>query len=276
MKRSICLLFLLLLPLCAQAQPKRIISIAPSFTEILYALGAGPQIVATSNFCDYPPEALNTDKIGDVLNPNIEKIIRLKPDIVLCGAWKWTLPEKLRAAGIEVLEIKDAENLNDSLQRIIIIGQKVGKETEAQAIVDQMKKDIEAIKARETGAKRKVYIELDTNQWTVGGTSYLNEVVEIVGLENIFRERKEPYLMVTMESILMRQPDLLLSLHRTKEEYQKISAWQASSCVRDGKVIGRDSIDWNSITHQSPRLVQGIQMLESKVKEIFLTTKTQN
>jgi len=272
MRRSIFFLFLLLLPLCAQAQPKRIISIAPSFTEILYALGVGPQIVGTSNFCDYPPEALKTDKIGDVLNPNIEKIIRLKPDLVLCGAWKWTLPEKLRAAGIEVLEIKDAENLNDSLQRIINIGQKVGKETEAQAIVDQMKKDIEAIKARETGARRKVYIELDTNQWTVGGTSYLNEVVEIVGLENIFRERKEPYLMVTMESILMRQPDLLLSLHRTKEEYQKISAWQASSCVRDGRVIGRDSIDWNSITHQSPRLVQGIQILEAKVKEIFASS----
>jgi cobalamin transport system substrate-binding protein len=270
-RRSKILLFLLLalFPCFVQAQPKRIISIAPSFTEILYALGMGPQIVATTNFCDYPAEALKTDKIGDVLNPNIEKIIRLKPDLVLCGAWKWTLPEKLRAAGIEVFEIKDAENLNDSLQRIIIIGQKVGKETEAQAIVDQMKKDIEAIKARETGARRKVYIELDAGQWTVGGTSYVNEVVEIVGLENIFRDRKEPYLMVTMESILMRQPDLLMSLHRTKEEYQKISTWQASPCVRDGKIIDRKAIDWNSITHQSPRLVQGIQMLEAKVKEIL-------
>ncbi len=86
--RIIAFLLLSLLPFCAEAQPKRIISIAPSFTEILYALGVGPQIVATTNFCDYPPEALNTDKIGDVLNPNIEKIIRLKPDLVLCGAWK--------------------------------------------------------------------------------------------------------------------------------------------------------------------------------------------
>jgi iron complex transport system substrate-binding protein len=266
-KRSISLLFLLLLPLCAQAQPKRIISIAPSFTEILYALGMGPQIIATSNFCDYPPEALKTDKVGDVLNPNIEKIIRLKPDLVLCGAWKWTLPEKLRAAGIEVLEIKDAENLNDSMHRVIIIGQKVGKET--KAIVDQMKKDIEAIKARETGARRKVYIELDANQWTVGGSSYLNEVVQIVGLENIFVDRKEPYLMVTMESILTRQPDLIMSLNRTKEEYQNISAWQASPTVTNGKIIDRNSIDWNAITHQSPRLVQGIQILESKVREIL-------
>jgi iron complex transport system substrate-binding protein len=261
------------MPLYAQAAPKRIISIAPSFTEILYALGVGPQIIATSNFCDYPPEALKTDKVGDVLNPNIEKIIRLKPDLVLCGAWKWTLPEKLRAAGIQVLEIKDAENLNDSMQRVIIIGQKVEKETEAKAIVDQMKKDIQAIKARETGARRKVYIELDAGQWTVGGTSYLNEVVQIVGLENIFVDRKEPYLMVTMESILMRQPDLIMSLNRTRDEYKNISAWQAASCVRDGKIIDRQSIDWNAITHQSPRLVQGIQILEAKVKEMFATSR---
>jgi cobalamin transport system substrate-binding protein len=271
--RVIAVLLLSLLPFCAEAQPKRIISIAPSFTEILYALRMGPQIIATSNFCDYPPEALKTDKIGDVLNPNIEKIIRLKPDLVLCGAWKWTLPEKLRAAGIEVLEIKDAENLNDSLQRIIFIGQKVGKEKEAKTIVEGMKKEIEAIKARKTGARRKVYIELDAGQWTVGGTSHLNEVVEIVGLENIFLDRKEPYLMVTMESILMRQPDLIMSLNRAKEEYQNISAWQAASCVRDGKIIDREAIDWNAITHQSPRLVQGIQILETKVKELFASSR---
>jgi hypothetical protein len=72
-----------------------------------------------------------------------------------------------------------------------------------------------------------------------------------------------------MESILMRQPDLIMSLHRTKEEYQKISAWQASSCVRDGKIIDRQAIEWNAITHQSPRLVQGIQMLEAKVREVL-------
>ncbi len=263
------LLALGLLPWYAHAEPKRIISIAPSFTEILFALGLGPQIVATSNFCDYPPEALKTEKVGDVLNPNIEKIIRLKPDLVLCGAWKWSLPEKLRKADIEVLEIKDAENLDDSLQRIILIGQKVGKEKEAENIVQEMKIQIDMIRSRTaTGPRRKVYIELDAGQWTVGGASYLNQVVEIVGLENIFHDRKEPYLMVTMESILAREPDIVISLHRTKKEYQAISAWQAARCVREGNIIDRESIDWNSITHQSPRLVQGIQMLETRVGEM--------
>jgi iron complex transport system substrate-binding protein len=270
MKRLLFFLFFIaFLTWYVEAQTKRIISIAPSFTEILYALGMGPQIIATSNFCDYPPEALKTEKVGDVLNPNIEKIIRLKPDLVLCGAWKWSLPEKLRAAGIEVLEIKDAENLNDSLQRIIIIGQKVGKEKEAHSIVEGMKKEIETIKTRAAGARRKVYIELDAGQWTVGGASYLNEVAEIVGLENIFHDRKEPYLMVTMESILMRAPDVIMSLNRTKQEYQSMPVWQAATCVRDGKIIDRESINWNAITHQSPRLVEGIQILETKVKEIL-------
>src|SRR4029079_10884940 len=96
------ILFFLLIPLCAHAAPQRIVSIAPSFTEILYAIGAGNEVVGTTLYCDYPPQALKTVKIGDVLNPNVERIISLKPDLVLCGNWKWNVPEKLRAAGIKV------------------------------------------------------------------------------------------------------------------------------------------------------------------------------
>ena len=252
------------------AEPKRIVSIAPSFTETLYALGLGPNIVGTTNFCDYPPEALKTEKIGDILNPNVEKIILLKPDLVICGAWKWQVPEKLRKAGINVLELKDAENLEDSLRRILILGEKVGKQKESQTLVNEMQKRIDEIRKRSVNtAPKKVYIELDVGQWTVGGTSYLNQVVEIVGLQNIFQNRKEPYLMVTMESILVKDPDLILSLNRTKQEYQHLENWMAARCVKEGKIIDKNGINWNAITHQSPRMVEGIETLEERLKQIF-------
>jgi iron complex transport system substrate-binding protein len=252
------------------AQPKRIISIAPSFTETLYALGLGANIIGTTTFCDYPPEALKTEKIGDILNPNVEKIITLKPDLVVAGAWKWQVPEKLRKAGIKVVEIKDAENLQDSLQRIRFLGKEVGKEKEAELLVNDMKKQLEAVRTRSSARKpMKVYIELDAGQWTVGGTSYLNQVTEIVGLKNIFQDREEPYLMVTMESILAKDPDVLLSLNRTKKEYQEMQSWLAARCVREGKIIDKQSIDWNAITHQSPRMVDGIKTLEKRVTEVF-------
>ena len=270
MRKTGLIVFIVLFAQICSAQPKRIISIAPSFTESLYALGLGSNIIGTTTFCDYPPEALKTEKVGDILNPNIEKIIRLEPDLVVCGAWKWQVPEKLRKAGIQVLEMKDAENLHDSLQRILLLGKEVGKQKEAETLVSEMKKQIETIRARSSKRKPvKVYIELDAGQWTVGGTSYLNEVAKIVGLQNIFQDRKEPYLMVTMESILAKDPDVLLSLNRTKNEYQEMQSWRAARCVREGKIIDRLSIDWNAITHQSPRMLEGIQTLEKRVNEMF-------
>jgi iron complex transport system substrate-binding protein len=268
--RKVAFLFCILFSLNCFAQPKRIVSVAPSFTETLYALGLGPNIIGTTTFCDYPPEALKTEKIGDILNPNIEKIIRLKPDLVVLGAWKWQVPEKLRKAGIQVLEMKDAENLQDSLKRILILGQKVGKQKEAETLVAEMKQRIQEIRNRSVAhQQKKVYIELDVGQWTVGGTSYLNQVTEIVGLQNIFHDRKEPYLMVTMESILAKDPDVILSLNRTKKEYQEMGNWQAARCVREGKIIDKDSIAWNAITHQSPRMLDGIITLEKRVREVF-------
>jgi iron complex transport system substrate-binding protein len=254
---------------CACAQ-ERIVSLAPSFTEILYALGMDRQIIGTTSFCDYPPQAQKTAKVGDMLNPNLEQIILLKPDLVLCGAWKWQVPDKLRNVGINVIEIKDAENLQDSLNRVRLIGEKVGRKDAAEKIIAYMQSRMNAIRGRiPQGGHLKVYIELDAGQWTVGGTSYLNDVCSLIGLQNIFHDYDDPYLMVTMESILSRDPDLIISLNRHAREYTDSPAWQASRAVRKGKIIDRTAMDWNAITHQSPRLVDGIEQLEKHVRSLF-------
>jgi iron complex transport system substrate-binding protein len=210
---------ILLLSHGAAAQPGRIVSIAPSFTEILYALGAGPNVIGTTHYCDYPPEALKTEKIGDVLNPNVEKIISLKPDLVFAGAWKWNVPEKLRAAGIRVIEVPDAQTLEDVLRRFHLIAGAIGRENEAVQLVQTMQREMNRIKERAaTQRTRKVYMEIDAGNWTVGGPSYLTEILRIAGAQNIFADRKEPYLTVTMESSVYRETYLLVSLNRTKKE----------------------------------------------------------
>jgi cobalamin transport system substrate-binding protein len=254
------LLFLWALP--AFAEPKRIVSIAPSFTEILYALGAGPQVVGTTLYCDYPAEALKTAKIGDVLNPNVEKIISLKPDIVFAGNWKWNVPEKLRSAGIQVVEVPDAQTLDDVFTRFLLIAKKINREKEATDLIASMKREMEEIRKRaESKPKRTVYMEIDAGNWTIGGPSYLTEILKTVGLKNVFGERQEPYLTVTMESVVARNPDLLMSLSRKKEEYQSLAAWKALRAVREGKIIDKNAIDWNAITHQGSRLIDGIKQL---------------
>ena len=245
------------------ASAERIVSAAPSFTEILYALGAGPSVIGTTHYCDYPAEALKTEKIGDILNPNVEKIISLKPDIVFAGAWKWNVPEKLRAAGIKVIEVPDAQNLNDVFNRFRFIGKHIGREKQAMSLVDSMVREMESVKKRSgTRQSQKVYMEIDAGNWTIGGPSYLTEILKIVGAQNIFGDRKEPYITVTMESIVSRDPDLMMSLSRTKQEYESQSAWQALRPVREGKIVDKNAIDWNAITHQGSRLMEGIRQLE--------------
>jgi iron complex transport system substrate-binding protein len=262
-------LFAILTALPADAQPKRIVSIAPSFTEILYAIGAGNEVVGTTLYCDYPPAALKTEKIGDVLNPNVEKIISLKPDLVLAGDWKWNVPEKLRAAGIKVVEIKDAQTLDDVFNRFLLIGKQVQREKEAADLIASMKTRMDEIRKRSSSQpKQTVYMDLDAGNWTIGGTSYLNEILELLGVRNIFSERKEPYLTVTLESIVARDPEVLLSLCRTKEEYGALSAWLALRPVPKGKIIDKNRINWFAITHQGSRLVTGIQELEKALREL--------
>jgi iron complex transport system substrate-binding protein len=261
--RAILLLCLILFADPVFAQPKRIISIAPSFTEILYALGAGPNVVGTTLYCDYPSAAIKTEKIGDVLNPNVEKIISLKPDLVFAGNWKWNVPEKLRAAGIQVIEVPDAQTLEDVFHRFAFIGEKIGRKEQATKIIDSMRKQMDGIRQRaESGKKKRVYMEIDAGNWTVGGPSYLTEILKVAGAENVFSEREEPYLTVTMESIVSRNPDLILSLSRSKEEYQNLAGWRALHAVREGKIIDKTTIDWNAITHQGSRLIEGIRQLE--------------
>ena len=164
------LLFVLLLQAwgLSASTPQRIVSIAPGFTEILFALGIGSRVVGRTNYCDYPPEAKNIESIGDLLNPNIEKIVDLHPDLVLLGGWKWQVPEKLRSVGIRVVEIKDAQSVQDILDRIVFIGSQVGKEKEANMIVQQMETGLDKFRQRSSALKKrpKVYAELDAKRWS--------------------------------------------------------------------------------------------------------------
>ncbi len=223
----------------------------------------GPRVVGRTNYCDYPPEARNIASIGDLLNPNIEKVVDLHPDLVLLGGWKWQVPEKLRSLGIRVVEVKDAEKVQDILDRIQFIGAQVGKEKEAREIVQRMKTGIDELRQRSLGLKRKpkVYVELDTGNWTVGGGSYMNEILEVAGLQNVFEDRTESYLMVTTESIASRDPDIILSLARTAKEFKESSEWESCRAIRDGSIIDKTSLDWDAITRQSPRLIDGINSL---------------
>jgi len=243
--------------------PKRIVSVAPAFTEILYALGLGSEVIGTTSYCDYPPEARNTAKIGDSMTPNVEKILALRPDVIFCGAYKWELPKKLRTAGVRVVEIPDAVNLESVFANILLIGKETDRRQKASDIVKSMKATIEQVRRRFTAAASppRVYMEIDAGNWTIGRTSYIHEALEIAGLKNIFADRTEPYMLVTMEAIVSRNPDLILSSARASAEFRRNPAWQAVPAVQYNRIVGKEAMDWNSIVRPGPRIAEGISRL---------------
>jgi ABC-type Fe3+-hydroxamate transport system substrate-binding protein len=153
--------------------------------------------------------------------------------------------------------------MDDVFNRFVLIGGSIGRKKQAAKLVASMRNQLAAIKQRaESSPKKRVYMEIDAGNWTIGGPSYLTEILKLAGAENVFGERPEPYLTVTMESIVSRNPDLILSLSRAKEEYQNQAAWKVLNAVREGKIIDKKAIDWNAITHQGSRLIEGIRQLE--------------
>jgi iron complex transport system substrate-binding protein len=250
-------------PALLAGAPKRIVSVAPAFTEILFALGLGNEVVGTTSYCDYPPAARDTEKIGDSMTPNAEKIVALRPDMVFCGAYKWNLPGKLRGAGLRVVEVPDATDLKDILQNILLIGREAGRERQALDLVDRMKAVMDQVRRRyaTSSSRTRVYLEIDAGNWTIGRTSYINEALEVAGLRNIFSDRKEPYLLVSLEAIVSRRPDLILSTARTSSNFRSNAAWSAVAAVQKERILGKEAMDWNTIARPGPRIAEGIERL---------------
>jgi iron complex transport system substrate-binding protein len=253
------------LPVFAQP-PQRIISLLPSHTEILFALGAA-DIVAVSNFCDYPPQTASLEKVGDYYNPDIEKILSLKPTLVLTGGWKSASASvRLSRAGINVLEIPDAASISAIYVNIRRIGAAVGRTKEAAVLSKRTVAAVAAVSKKYAAAKRmRVYIELDAPHWTAGSASFLNDVLEKAGGENIFRDLKEPYSQVSWEAVVERNPEVILFLSSAKTDFASLPGAGAISAVKNGRVI--TSLDKNLLTRPSSRVALAIEALGKALHE---------
>jgi len=201
-----------------RAQPQRIVSTAPSITEILYALGLGDRVAAVTRFCRYPPEAQLKPKIGDYINPNIEAIAALKPDLVIVQTNPVRLRARLEALHLRTLEV-DQQSIDAIYRSIRAIGEAAGVPDRAQALIGSMRRGLEDFRARSAGAKpARVMFVVGRSQGrldglvVVGRASFLNEVIQLAGGENIFRDALAPYPAVSMEEVIARNPQVILDM----------------------------------------------------------------
>ena len=228
-----------------QGRPKRIISLAPSVTEELYLLGVEDSLVGNTTYCVTPPEAVAKEKVGDITRINLEKIVSLKPDLVLATSLTNSKAiQKLKNLGIEVMIFPAPKNYAYLCDQFLTLGKAVGKEAEAKAIIAVSKEKVMAIKAVTAGLdKPKVFIEIGAKPlFTANRDYFINDFVDMAGGVNIAQDAKLG--TYSREEVLRKNPDVIIivmmgiAVGKEKEVWQKFKDLNA---VRDNRIYVIDS-----------------------------------
>lgn len=248
----------------------RIVSLAPSLTEIVFELGGGEQLVGVTNYCTYPQEARTKEKVGDFIHPNVEKIASLKPDLVLAESWTSTkIVSRLRGLGLQVAEILSPRSIAEIYQVIGGVGEATGRQEPAQALIGKMRERIRAIEERGKRFPRRptVYIEIDLPSWTVGRSSFISEAVYLCGARNLFEDMERPALQVSKEMVIDRNPDIILSFEASASDMRRRPGWDQLEAVRTGRII--HGFDRNPLSHGNHRLVDAMEDLQARLSELM-------
>ncbi len=255
-----------------EKEPKKIVSLMPSNTEITYALGLGKKVVGVTDLDTYPKEVKEVEKIGG-MEFNTEKIISLNPDLVLAHASTMQSAEEglkqLRDAGITVVTVNDAQSFEETYQSIEMIGEAAGAKQKAQDLVKNMKSDLAAIKEKaesiSESEQKKVFVEVSPapDIYTTGKGTFMNEMLEAIHAKNAASEQ-EGWAKMTEESIIKLNPDVIVTTSGAAavSEIKKRSGWSGVKAVKNNQVY---DVDPDLVTRPGPRLIKGVEELAETI-----------
>jgi iron complex transport system substrate-binding protein len=242
-------------------EPKRIISLAPSITEVLFAIGAGDRVVGVTTYCDYPQEAKAKEKVGDTTRPNLEKIVALKPDVIIASTASQLeqYVRNLESLGLAVY-VSNPRDIEGVLASIAKMGELVGASGGAAQLTESMRRRIDEIHSRlsET-ARPSVFFVLATEPlMTVGGNTFLNDLITRAGGRSISSDMAGDYPQYSLEAVIARRPDLIF-LGGGIELPERLTETPA---VRAGRVY---HIDDDLLFRPGPRIVDGLEQMAAKI-----------
>ncbi|HID62354.1 MAG TPA: cobalamin-binding protein [Anaerolineae bacterium] len=253
-----------------ETRPQRIVSLAPSNTEILFAVGAGEQVVGVTTYCNYPPEAQTREQIGgfSAETISVEKIIALKPDLVLsAGKLHETVIEALEQAGITVYAV-DAETFDQVYATIEVVGQMTGHDKEATNLVAQMKERVAAVESVVAEIPNEERPTVFWETWddplmTAGPTTFAGQMIEKGGGVNLFADVTERYPQISAEEVIKRNPDVIMGPDShgealTADQVATRPGWETVKAVQDGRIY---VFDGDITSRAGPRIVDGLEMI---------------
>lgn len=252
---------------------KRIISLIPSNTEILYELGLGDKVVGVSTVDDYPKD-VKDKKQFDAFKLDTEALMKAKPDLILAHESNKSTQEKdlkkLTDAGVKVVYIDDANSINEMYQTFKQVGKVTGKEKEANKLVDKVKNDIEKVKKDipEDKQGKQVFMEISSQPdiYTSGKNTFYDDMLTSIKAKNVFHD-EEGWIKTDKESILKRNPDVMITTSgQSEEEYKKLNnnrdGFDQVNAVKNNSVY---ALNADKISRPGPRLAEGLEELADKI-----------
>jgi iron complex transport system substrate-binding protein len=249
-----------------KAEPQRIVTLAPSITEILYFLGLGDRVVGVTTFSYYPQEATLKPKVGSYIDLNVEKIISLSPDLVI-GTADGNQPgvvDLLEQAGIPVF-IVNPRNIRQTIDTVAIVGRLCGVPKKANALSTQLSQRVDHI-IDHTKSKRKPLVFLQINLrpiMTINKDTFLHDLIQLAGGRNMAEKEPITYPRISLEEVIRKKPDVIIisSMERggrfeaARLEWLK---WTSIPAVKEGRVY---LIDSDLIDRPSPRIIEGLEAM---------------
>ncbi len=277
MKRAAAILIVALLVVDVSAQaPKRIISLVPNVTEILFAIGAGPQVVAVSTYDVEPPEVRSLPTVGALVDPDTERIIAMKPDMVITYGSQADLQTQLKAARIPFFDYRHG-GLDHIMVTMRALGERTGHAAQAEKIAGGLQASIDAIRKRVAGKPRpKVLLVFGRepgslrNIYASAGRGFLHDMLEVAGGEDVLNDIDRESAQVSTETILARSPEIILELNAAnrlndvdlKAVLDPWSALSAVPAVRNKRVV---VLMGSGLTVPGPRVIEGIEKMAKAI-----------
>jgi iron complex transport system substrate-binding protein len=257
-------------PVTIDTMPQSIVSLSSTATEMLFAIGAGDQVVAVDEFSTYPAEAPVTDLSG--FTPNLEAIIGHEPDLVVISFEPGELVSGLEAVGVPVLNLPPAISLDDSYTQLDVLGEATGHVGEAAEVVSQMQTDIEEIVATTTiPAGLTFYHEVDATLYSATSASFLGQIYALLGLTNIADEADDGsgFPQLASEYIVAQDPDLIYlgdaDFGVTPESLAERPGWAEMTAVRNGAIVPLDAY---LASNWGPRVVELLETIAGSVTAV--------
>lgn len=253
-----------------EAEPQSIVSLSSTATEMLFAIGAGDQVVAVDEFSTYPEEAPRTDLSG--FTPNLEAIIGFEPDLVVISFDPGELQAGLEAVGVPSLLLPTALSLGDSYTQIEVLGAATGHIGEAAEVVGQMQRDIvDAVAAADVPEGITFYHEVDGTLYSTTSSSFLGQIYALLGLENIADAADDGsgFPRLASEYIVAEDPDVIflgdVDFGVTPESLSERPGWDGMTAVQNGAIVGLDSY---LASNWGPRVVELVELIAQAVSEL--------